>query len=469
MTMSQASAQPAPPAPDPEEPAAAPASPPETYRARRRFRVAARGTRRLAVRTAAVLLVLGALCAAAVAGAVSVRHATARFAGTVTERASAAAQLRATLADLDAQHADTLAPGRSADDPDVIVGNQLNALITAQRDRALVSDLLRKLGGDPGQGARVAQLLDGLGQYDDLSGRARYVAEQEPDQTVGHPPRYAVAMNVSAGSVMHTRLLPLAEALSADYQQQAARQRGTARHAAVRWGAAVGTLGVLAVVLLLWWQWELARDYRRRFNPALLVATAATLAVTLAGTLAMNAAAGGVDDASSQGLRPWTDLAEAGAVASQAAAAESRWFVHDSAFGEADEAQFDTLAARLDGLLAPDGRATAVGLPAYQDMLGRYAHFRADDTRLRALKKSGDTEKGAVVLTGVGRGDVAFDFWDFSTTLERLADRRLADFRQHADGAHGALDGWPAVPAGALGLAAALVLLGIRPRFAEYR
>jgi hypothetical protein len=469
MTMSQASAQPAQEAPDTEEPAAAPASPAETYRARRRPRWAGGGTRRLTVRTLAVLVALGALCAVAVVGAISVRHATARFAGTVTERAASAAQLRSALADLDAQRADTLAPGRSADDPDVIVGNQLNALITAQRDRALISDLLRKLGADPAQGARVAQLLDGLGQYDDLSGRARYVAEQEPDQTVGHPPRFAVAMNVSAGSIMHTRLLPLADALSASYQQQADRQRDTARHAAVRWGLAVAVLGALAVLLLLWWQWELARDYRRRVNPALLVATAATLAVTLAGSLAMSAAADGVDAAGSQGLRPWTDLAEAGAVASQAAATESRWFVHDSAFGEADEARFDTLAERLDGLLTPDGYATAGERPAYQDMLGRYANFRADDDKLRSLKDQGDTEQGAVVLTEVGRGNVAFDFWDFSTTLDRLADRRLADFAQHADDAHASLDGWPAVPAGALGLAAALVLLGVRPRFAEYR
>ncbi|MFI0720522.1 hypothetical protein [Streptomyces sp. NPDC021224] len=472
MTMSQASAQTAPPAqeaPDTEEPAAAPASPAETYRARRRLRLTGGGPRRLAVRTVTVLVALGALCAVAVAGALSVRHATARFGSTVTDRASAAAQLRSTLADLDAQRADTLAPGRSADDPDVIVGNQLNALITAQRDHALVSDLLRRLGGGPGQGTRVAQLLDGLGRYDDLSGRARYVAEQEPNQTVGHPPRFAVAMNVSAGSIMHTRLLPLADDLSAAYQQQADRQRDAARHAAVRWGVAVGVLGGLAVVLLLWWQWELARDYRRRFNAALLVATAATLAVALAGTLAMHAAADGVDAASSQGLRPWTNLAEAGAVASQAAATESRWFVHDSAFGEADEAQFDSLAKRLDGLLTPDGNATAGERPAYQDMLGRYANFRADDDKLRSLRKSGDTEEGAVVLTEVGRGNVAFDFWDFSTTLERLADRQLTDFRQHADDAHGSLDGWPAVPAGALGLAAALVLLGIRPRFAEYR
>lgn len=451
----------------PAPPATAPRT--ETYRARRRLRPTRSGPRRLAVRTVAALLALGVLCAVAVTGAVAVRDATARFGTTVAQRAAVAAQLRFALADLDAQRADTLAPGRSAGDENVIVGNQLNALITGQQRRAQVSDLLRQLGGDEAQGDRVRTLLDGLGRYDDLSGRAAYVAEREPDQLAGHPPAFAVAMNVQAGTVMQNQLLPAADGLSAAYQKQADDQRAAAHRSAVRWGLATAVLGAVAVVLLLWWQRGLARDYRRRLNPALLGATAAALAVTLAGALAMSAAASAVDTAGTQGLTPWARLAEARAIAAQAAATESRWFVHDSGFGVADQQNFDTLVGRLDQLLTPDGYATAEERPAYQDVLTRYGHFRADDRHLRALKASGDTEQGAAVLTEVGRGDVAFDFWDFATTLDRLAGRQLDDFTAHAGDAHAALDGWPAVPAGALGLAAVLVVLGVRPRLAEYR
>lgn len=452
-----------------EAPAVAPAPRPETYRPPRRVQPARGGPRRLGVRTVAALLVLGALCAVAVAGAITVRDSAGRLGTTVAQRAAVAAQLRFALADLDAQRADTLAPGRSATDADVIVGNQLNALITAQQRRAQVSGLLRQLGADPGQGARVRALLDGLGRYDDLGGRAAYVAEQDPDPVAGHPPRFAVAMNVQAGDVMHDELLPAADALSAAYQRQADEQRTGAHGAAVRWGLALGALGLAAVAVLAWWQWELARDYRRRFNPALLAATAAALAVTLAGGLALAATADAVNAASGQGLRPWTRLAEARAVAAQAAAAESRWFVHEPAFGAADQRQFDTLTRRLDTLLSPDGYATAAERPAYQDVLARYGHFRADDDKLRALKRAGNTEQAAAVLTEVGRGDVAFDFWDFATTLDSLAGQQLNDFTAHADDARAALDGWPAVPAGALGLAAVLVVLGVRPRLAEYR
>lgn len=349
------------------------------------------------------------------------------------------------------------------------VGNKLVALITAQQRRAEISDLLRQLGADRDQGAQARALLDALGRYDDLSGRAAYVDELRPDRKAGRPPSVAVSMNVQAGQVMRDDLLPAATALAAAYQRQAAAGHARVHDAAVRWTLAVALLGLATLLFLLGWQRRLGRDYRRLISPPLAVATVAVLVTTLAGTLAMTACAGAVDTAVSQGLRPWTRLAEARAVAAQAAATESRWFVHGSAFGAADAVEFTALTKRLDTLLSPDGFATAAERPAYQDVLVRYGHFRADDTRLRALKKSGDTDGAARVLTEIGRGDVAFDFWDFATTLDRLAGRQLADFTTHATDAGGALDGWPALPAGALGLAGALVLLAVRPRLAEYR
>ncbi|MBY8882488.1 hypothetical protein [Actinacidiphila acidipaludis] len=236
----------------------------------------------------------------------------------------------------------------------------------------------------------------------------------------------------------------------------------------MRWALALGGLGALTLGFLLWWQRELARDYRRSVNPAVALGTAAVIAVTLAGTLSLSAGASAVD-AVGRGLRPWTRLAEARAVAAEAAASESRWFVHDAAFGAGDQAEFGRLTSRLDTLLAPDGRATAGERAAYQDVAVRYRRFRADDTRLRSLKNAGNIDEGATVLTEVGRGDVAFDFWDFATTLDRLAQGQLTGFTTRASDARAALDGWPAVPAGVLGAAAVLVLLGVRPRLAEYR
>jgi hypothetical protein len=415
------------------------------------------------------LVLLGTLCVLAVVAAVTVRQDADRLRTTVTQRAAVAAQLRFALADLDAQRADALAPGVSAFDPRVLVGDQLNALITAQQRRAQVSDLLRLLSGDAAQSARVRQLLDALGRYDDLSGRAAYVDEQTPVRLAGHPPPVAVSMNVQAGEVMNDSLLPAASALSAVYARQAADREARAHDAAVRWALAIGLLGVVTLVFLLWWQRRLAREYRRLLNPPVLAATAAAAAIALAGVVVLTSCAAAVSSAQREGLRPWTRLAEARAVAAQAAATESRWLVHGDAFAVGDQKQFTALTTRLDGLLSPDGYATAAERPAYLDVLTRYGHFRADDRTLRRQKTAGDTDAAAATLTEVRRNHVAFDFWDFATALDALAARHLDDFSAHADDARGTLDGWPATPAGALGAAAILVLLGVRPRLAEYR
>ncbi|MDJ0342886.1 hypothetical protein QMK19_24090 [Streptomyces sp. H10-C2] len=146
-----------------------------------------------------------------------------------------------------------------------------------------------------------------------------------------------------------------------------------------------------------------------------------------------------------------------------------RWFVHDADSATIQRDRFDALTHRLDELLAPASYATPAERPAYQDVLTRYGHFRADDGHLRALRAAGRVDEAVVVLTEVGRDQVAFDFWDFATTLDALAAHQRGDFVLHTDSACSALAGWPAVPASALASAAALVLLGVRPRLAEYR
>lgn len=416
------------------------------------------------------MVLLALLCAAAVAGSVSVRHDIGRLRTSVAERAAVADDLRFALSDLDAQRADTLAPGTVVIDAthSEVVGDEINALITAQQRRARISDLLRRLSADTAHATRLQAVFDALGRYDDLSGRASYADDQDPDRPPGNPPAVAVSMNVQAGDLMTDTLLKDVDGLSAAYQVQAGRLRDEAHDAALRWALIVGLLGALTLLHLLWWQRELARDYRRLLNPPLAAVTATVLAVALAGAVALASAAADVTTAGSQGLRPWNRLAEARAVAAQAAAAESRWFVHGD-FAAQDQARFDAMIRELGVLLSPGGYATAAERPAYEDVLTRFGHFRADDRRLRAQRAAGDTQGAARTLTDVARGSVAFDFWDFATTLDGLAGRRLDDFTRHVDDARGALGGWPAVPAGALGAGAALVAVGLRGRYAEYR
>ncbi|MCC3768673.1 hypothetical protein, partial [Streptomyces sp. UNOC14_S4] len=353
----------------------------------------------------------------------------------------------------------TLPPGRSAEEYEV--GNRLLALLTAQQRRTQVSDLLRRLGADADEGARIRGLLDGLGRYDDLSGRSAQENEQTPDRPAGHPPAAAVMLSAEAGQVMHAELLPGATALATTYGRQAASAEARAHDDAVRAAIAVGGAGAAAVAVLGHCQFRLTVRYRRVLNPPLVAATLAVVVISAVGALSFLSAADRATAAGRDGLRPWTRLAESRAVAAEAAAAQGRWFV-EATPSTVDSARFGALTGRLDGLLAPKAG------PASDDVLTRYGNFLADNVRLRQLRTSGRLDEAVTVLTEIGRGRVAFDFWDFSTTLGTNAGERMAAFTAETDRTRADLSGWPAVPAGVLAVSAALVLAGLRPRMAEY-
>ncbi|WP_406262923.1 hypothetical protein OH779_09545 [Actinacidiphila glaucinigra] len=466
MTISQvapAVVAPPPPAPGASAPSASRAPAPTVRARRRRLPPPAR----LVVQATAALVAVVALCLAVVVGAVTVRSDAERLRDTAAHRAAVAAELGFALADLDAQRANQLVPGHAADDPEVSVGNRLLALITAQQRRAQASDLLRQLGGDEAHAAQVRGILDLLGRYDDAGGRAAYVDEQHHQRAAGHPPAVAVAFSAEAGDIMHSHLLPKVAALANAYDAQAVAASRGAQDAALGSAVAVGVLGLAAVAVLLWWQRDLTRRYRRLLNPALAAATAVVLGVALAGVVSFTGAAADLGAGTRDGLRPWSRLAQARAVAAEAAAAQSRWLVNGAE--PQQRAELDTLDRRLGGLLAPGGWASADERPGYADVNERYGHFRADDRKLVELMAGKRIDEAAVVLTDVGRGEVGFDFWDFATTLDALARDQQADFVSRTDAARSGLDGWPGVPAGLLGFAAVLVVVGVWPRLAEYR
>ncbi|MGW7008863.1 hypothetical protein ACWGCW_40365 [Streptomyces sp. NPDC054933] len=427
------------------------------------------GPVRLIVQAVAVVVAIGALCAAAVLGFSTARAGTAALREAVARRAAVAAELHFALADLDAERADELIPGHAAVQPEVPVGNGLLALITANQRHTEISGLMRQFGGDPAQGARVQAVFDALGRYDELSGQAEYADDQDADRAAGHPPTSAVDLSAQAGAVMRDQLLPVVDALDQTYQRQAADLRGSVRGGERRDAVVLGACGVLAFGVLVWWQRDLALRYRRRINPALAVTALAVLVVAAVGAAGLLTAAGEVDRAGGEGLGPWSRLAEARTSAADAAAAQSRWFVQDPGAGAAYRDDYDAQMRRLDALLTPDPGTSAAELPQYAAVLKPLAAFRADDTTLRGLLAAGRLDDAAVVLTDVGRDHVAFDYWDFATRLDTLEQTRRADFEvRMADAGH-ALDGWPAIPAGTLVGAAVLVLVGVRPRLAEYR
>ncbi len=415
------------------------------------------------------LLALAVLAALALLGFDDARSDTGSLREAVENRAAVAAGLHFALSDLDAQRADELVPGHAANDPAEQVGDPLLALITANQRRAEISGLMRRLGADPSQGPRVQRLFDALGRYDELSGQAEYVDDLHSDRPAGHPPAVAVNLSAQAGVVMRDQLLPTVDTLDTVYQRQATALQHTAHTDALRAAVLIGLSGTLAGAVLVWWQLDLSRRYRRRINPALAAATLAVVAVTVAGVTGPLSAAGQLSRAGDNGLVPWSRLAQAQAVAADAAAAQSRWFVQDPGAASVYRDEYNDRIRQLTGLITPPPGTAAAELPRYAATAKPLAAFQADDATLRTLVGQGRLDDAAIVLTEVGRGRVAFDYWDFATRLEVLGQTRRADFETAYASAASALDGWPAIPMAALGAAALLVLAGVRPRLTEYR
>ncbi|MFC1399772.1 MULTISPECIES: hypothetical protein [Streptacidiphilus] len=420
---------------------------------------------RLRLQAAAALLLTAALLVAALVSFATARADLHRLAAVSEPRATAAADLYRTLADLDAQHADSLvvgyastpaAPGQSP----TLVDDGVLAALTAQADRRQVGHDLAALAAAGGQGqADVQALLDSLGTYDGLSGTEEYSATSQQDPVVGRPPDLALDFYDQAEGLLQQSLLPHVRTLLTSADQQVGADRGAAVGNARRGALLLGAVGVLALLLLVWWQLDLSRRHRRMLNPALLLATAAVLSVVVAGGSALLGAASAMDGAVRQGYAPGATVAQAQVAAADAEASQSRWLV-DTAYRPSLASGFGTLAQQLHTLTAGDAGSPGVTRTE--------AAYLASDRTLRSLADAGRLDQAAVQLTGVTRGQVAFAYYDFSLNLQNLADLRAARFDSGVDDASGDLDGWTAIPAVLLGAGLLLVVAGVRPRLAEF-
>ena len=417
---------------------------------------------RLRLQAGAALLLVTALLAAALSAFATARSDLHRLADVSEPRAAAAADLHRALADLDAQHANSLVVGYSATPPPggtapVLIDDGVLAALTAQADRREVARDLTLLASS--SSADVQAVIDGLGTYDSLSGTEEFWATTQQAPVAGLPPALSLDYYGQAAAVLQQSLLPRVQALTGAANDQVAADRAAAVDDGRRGALLLAALGALVLVLLIWWQLDLTRRHRRLFNPALLLATAAVLVVSLGGGLALLGAASHADTAVKRGHAPYSVIAQAQVAAADAEAAESRWLV-DDAYRPALRTTFDQLSAQLRGLTS--GTAGSPGVARTR------AAYLAADARLRALAGSGQLDQASVQLTGVTRGQLAFAYYDFSRQLDQLSASSAARFDAEAAAADNDLSPWAVVPPVLLGLALLLVLAGVRPRLAEF-
>ncbi|GLW31646.1 hypothetical protein [Actinoplanes regularis] len=373
-------------------------------------------------------------------------------------QAATAADLYFALSDMDAQVTRLLLTG----DSDALAGTRVDAQgAYRERSRQVDADLHRSLTTAAGASERAValDLLDGLAVYRHRVGQTIAAAGGgAAAKTPGTLPPDALGYYTQATNIVHLRLLPAAQQLrdaaTARLDRAYADKRVTESTGYTLALLLGGALLTLLIVLQVW----LARRFRRSWNPALLTATVLSLLLVLASMLVLSAQAGRMSSARADDLNPYLALSRLRAVGYDAAADTSRYLVSAN------------LALYEDGFTSKSGQLSSeLGGLGGAETLRRWESYRRDHEKVVALAGTGRTAAAVDALTGIRRGDAAFDFAYFDAEVGAVTDVRKQGFDRALRGAERTLRGWVIIPLVVLGLVVVLVPLGVRRRLAEYR
>jgi hypothetical protein len=212
------------------------------------------------------------------------------------------------------------------------------------------------------------------------------------------------------------------------------------------------------------------------FNPALSAATVLTLVLAAAAGLVLVTQARTLGAARDESLRPYLALSQARALSYDAAADTSRYLVSANlAYYRDDFTRKSDCLVRGGGCgIAEGGIAAVAAGPDVSPYLSgqvadRWLAYRRGHERIVTLAGSGRTAAAIDTLTGIRRGDAAFDFSYFDAAVDEIATARRRDFDAAVDDSERLLAGWTVIPILLVGLVILLVPLGVRKRLAEYR
>jgi hypothetical protein len=401
--------------------------------------------------------------------------------------------------DMDAQLANVLLAG---DDPALATDRQED-LTTYQQDRNTADQDLQQItataAADPAAQRQAGAVLGALGQYEALAADAILV-NQDGHDPAGRPSASTLNYFQQATDLMSGQILPAAKSLTnvnASALNTSYDQNRSAAKDGVWW---VLVLGFVLVGVLAAAQFYLARRYRRLLNPALALATLLAAGLAIGAAVQLSAQSNHLYVAKVEAFDSIEALTQARAVSFDANADESRYLVdparaaqyqdsfltksqqiayvgnvgifqYDAAFArEIDAYQANNANVEFGGYLGaefrnitfPGERAAAV------KTLLAFQLYERDDRVLRNLAKTNlDTSIAYDVGTNPGQSDWAFnnyaaDLGSVITINENAFTAAIAD-------GHSTGSGWNGlIPAVAVLAVAALVIVGTRPRFAEY-
>ncbi|WP_199487216.1 hypothetical protein [Actinomadura spongiicola] len=357
-------------------------------------------------------------------------------------------------------------------------------------------------GRDPALRRTVQDVLDGLGKYERLVGQAMKLDEQAAHEPGRLPPDVVEAYR-EATDLMRLQILPKAYNITLDTGARVRQSYETERSAVLAGRTWVAVTGAIALLFLVATQLYLARTFRRVLNPALVLATLGTLALTAVAAGLLTAHVGHIRTAKEDGFDSVLQLSRARAISHSAFGDESRYLLDP---GRADTYEQTYLDKSLS-VVYPDMGDKPVNLENYHigleqkvrayepgredvpflgflgDEARRMEKGRAADALARTLDayravQRNDALMRRYVAAGnrAGAIDVRYrtamaihDFGAYDQALGTLTDVHQDAFDEAIDDANDGLRGWTAVPAAGAAAIALLILAGARPRLAEFR
>ncbi|MGW2819244.1 hypothetical protein [Streptomyces sp. NPDC001415] len=414
-------------------------------------------------------------------------------------RTVAATHLNLALNDMDAQAANILlSSGDSGTGKGRLDESYANANRIYKQAQETISSSLRTLGaaaeGDKATEDTVVALTDDFAQYQELVGRA-LENDEHPD---GKDP--ARADYRRATDLLAQRLLPQARQL-VDANDAVYEGEYDAAHSdliiQITAEAVLGTLLLAALVVL---QMHLARRFRRILNPALLGATLCALVALVCGGQLLSGSADQLKIARHDSFDSVVALSRSRAIGYDANADESR-FLLDATRRDALEKSFLDKSQQLYGLkgttLATYDDKLATTWDAYQrDHADRqftgeyrreldnitfpgereaaektveaYAVYQKDDRTFRQLIAEGKVQEATVFCIGWGSDTSNAHFGAWMKALDQVTAINSAHHDQAITTGRDAVAVQAPVAGGALLLAGLLLVLGLRPRLAEF-
>lgn len=380
--------------------------------------------------------------------------------GQAAPQAATAADLYFAISDLDAQVARMVLVGDTAE----LSGSQLDALGTYQeRSRQVDADLQKSLTTATGEADRaiVLELMRHLAVYRRWVWQTLTAQSDAPPQPPGRLPQEALGYYTQATNVLHLDLLPAAQRLRDAGEVRLNRAYADKRTTEVAASISTVLLGGGLVVLLLILQGWLARRFRRLVNPALALATVLTVGLTAGVCVVLGAQEQRLGSARADNLVPYLALSQSRALSYDAAADTSRYLLSGNL------ALYQQDFTRKSGCLVHG--CGAAGLAPGSAAHTRWLGYQRDHQRVVALAGSGRTGEAVDLVTGIRRGDAAFDFSYFDAAIGAAAAGHRAGFDAAMRDGERLLAGWPWIPLPVLGLVMLLAGLGVRKRLGEYR